>query len=77
MGVYFLSGMGFLLLANFIFEWRIRSRTSIREKRVFVIIWSLAWLVVLLVSEFPQRTTPRQWIDFIYKPLLLWLKHPS
>lgn len=77
MGMNFLSGMGLLLFANLIFEWRNRCKSSNREKWAFAVIWSLAWIVVMVVSQFPQWTTPRQWIDFIYKPLLLWLKYPS
>lgn len=79
MGNYFLVGMGLLLIANLIWEWKngTFSKPKGRETRAFLVLWGLAWIVVICISQFPPWTTPRQWIDFVYKPLLLWLKHPS
>lgn len=76
MGSYFLAGMGLLLMLNLFWERR-NVHLDKRENWAFLGLWGLAWIVVLCVSEFPQWTTPRQWIDFVYKPLLLWLTHSS
>ncbi|WP_289356923.1 hypothetical protein [Paenibacillus sp. S-12] len=79
MGNHFLAGMSLLLIINLIWEWKIGtfSKRSDREKKAFFVLWGLAWIVVFSISQFPPWTSPRQWIDFVYKPLLLWLKHPA
>ncbi|BFH66311.1 MAG: hypothetical protein E6230_01820 [Paenibacillus dendritiformis] len=74
MGMMFFSGISLIILLMLAFEWLRRKNTGKREKKAFLALTALAWGCGLTISLISHQNLPRQVIDWIYLPILLWMK---
>lgn len=74
MGMMFFSGISVIILLMMAFEWLRRKHTGKREQKAFLALTAFVWLCGLLISFISKQDLPRRLIDWIYLPIVLWMK---
>ncbi|EHQ61251.1 hypothetical protein ACE3MS_10835 [Paenibacillus dendritiformis] len=74
MGMKFFTGISLIILLMLAFEWLRRKHTGKREQKAFLALTAFAWGCGLTISFISKQNLPRQVIDWIYLPILLWMK---
>ncbi|CAH8705456.1 hypothetical protein M5W83_14100 [Paenibacillus thiaminolyticus] len=74
MGMMFFSGISLIILLMMAFEWLRRKHTGKREQKAFLVLTAFAWGCGLTISFVSKQNLPRRITDWIYLPMLLWMK---
>lgn len=73
MEILFVLGITILILVMYLYEWPKIEKKQKKEKRSFVVLTIIGWLLAILLVFFPDLPGPIHFLREIYKPLEKWL----
>jgi multisubunit Na+/H+ antiporter MnhB subunit len=62
-------GITLIVIVMILFEWPKFTKKMKKEKRAFLILTVVGWILAILLLYFPEMPGPTQLVDFVYKPL--------
>ncbi|HET7580792.1 MAG TPA: hypothetical protein VFK33_16055 [Bacillales bacterium] len=74
MNILFCIGLTVIILLMAIYEWPKMEKQQKKERKAFIILSGLGWLLGVYLIYFPHSNGPTQWVGKLYQPLTALLQ---